>query len=298
MNEFAGVSMEGFQPIKRTLILGNGGPFPMYPTYASNGYDVPARNVLGPKPGLTVDGRPIPGTRLVEAAVRVNDAHEVVDDLVQPGEIYEIPADEILKGILGFAPKTATATSDFARRGLTWIPNGSTMEKAEEILAAAAERWAEADLDDARKMLEVQQVKLEAAKAAGLHAPAVPKGFHKIEAKVKAADAQIYAQYQAPTQAGQEMDELEFEFYAKNKLLDMINEDPKLSELSLDAKMKRADDLLADPKIKMHLRKQGYIVKKVGAPTAAELRKMRREAEVEDSTPEPVGVPMDLENAS
>ena len=295
MNEFTGVSMDGFQPVKRTLILGNGGPGWMYTCYAGNSYDVPPKHMMGRKPGKTIDGTPIPGTILLESAYRFNDPTEVHDDGSTDIQTYEIQPDEILKQLLGFDPKTATATSDFARRGLTWIPNGSTMEKAEEILAAAAERWKVADLEDARKMVEVQLIKMEKAKANGTSAP-VPKGYRNVEAKVRAADAQLEAQYRTAAPGGEMTDDLEFEANLRLKLMDVIQKRPGAETLSLDAKKQQLEALMADKSLVADARRSGWLIKKV-APTNSEMRKLGKEAK-EWAEAEPVAIPMDLENAS
>lgn len=297
-NEFSGVPMDAFEPPKMTFILGNGSPVPLYPTYGGNGYDVPPRNVIGAKPGMTIDGLPIPGTRLIEDAYKFNDSKETMDGVVLPGEPYVIPAAEIIQRVLGYEPKEKVAKSDMAHRGLTWIPNNSTMERATEILDAAEKRYKVADLADARKLITVYNKSVETLSRAGLPTVVSSGGIPEAIAKIKAADAELLSNYTAPDAPAAELDDLEFEVYAKSRVLDLINRtDPKASQLTMEAKLDMASQIMSDPKIKAQLRREGWLVKKVGAPTASEMRRLEREAKVAETNQEEVAVPMEFEGA-
>ena len=209
-------------------------------------FDIPPVNVVGPKPAHFDDGTPIPGSLLVGDGYTFGD-----DQMPITSGPHNWKAKEALRAVLGV---TGTqATSQLAKNGVSFLPVVCTREEYNQIRQAGEVRYRASLLGWATDMVQNYEEARNKAKQAGVNATPPGPDFYKAQAILKANEQEMQRLYGAPGEEAGVDDDLEFQIFAKAKILAMAGK--VVEEENVD-KAKLVERLLQDPSVVQQLRKK------------------------------------------
>jgi len=221
--------------------------------WGGNCYTFPARDDVRPeKSAKFSDGEWIPGTYVI------SDTYN--------GDELVFDAALAIKNLLGLSQRPDGAqdvTSLYGRFGISFVPNGCSKERYQEVRSAAIRQWEEFRVESAMQTKTDYEHQAAIWKAHGLQAPPpnaeVQEALFILESAHKRSSAKLAA-LQTTTQEESPEDDLELIAQAKAAAMALAE---KASEGKTVDKAKLAEDLWADPVVRAKLLKK-YRIRKIG----------------------------------
>lgn len=257
-----GQYVPGFEVRPNRFSLLNSSPEPVFIRWAGIQFTIPGmEEVSQQSPAKDADGDPIPGSFVVE------DGYAPQADGSWPkGGARNWQASAAIKHALGINDDTGVAEGAYAQKGISFLPAVPTKEVVAKIREAGKVRWSAFLVDWAQYEVSAQQAQEALARAHGRQ-PAPPgKDYAKALAILKTSDAATKRALgqdvpeDPATNVDVDEDSITFRAFAYAEAL-------KLSEKAAADKQvdKRelAENLLADPEVRQHLKKQ-FRIRKVG----------------------------------
>lgn len=256
----------GYRPQRYSVH--NAGPDPVSVRWAGLGFTVPGSDTFSNNPAIYDDGAPIPGT------LSLSDAYTFdANGQVPQGGTPNWFASEALRNMLGIDPQ-GEATSPYARRGLSVLPDKPSREQVEEIKKAGLARYHVFLVEWAQYTVMAWNDQAERARRAGV--PALPPGqdFYKASLIIEKHNEIMkekmgLSSVRVAEPTAEDFDTLEFQTYAIAEamvLAKSIAEEKGISSAEL------AEKMIEDPKIRQQLMKK-YRIRKIGhldVPTVGE----------------------------
>lgn len=240
--------------------LHNAAPKAVHPKWASRTFTIPAADEIGQNPICFPNGQPIPGTVLISDGYTLN-----AEGHIPIGGPPNWIASEAIRNILGYNPDTGESLGDWARAGVSFMPNNPTPDVVAAVVADGKQRYQESLTQWAMDTIGGYERAHEKAKIAGVE----PKPFgrdyqHAVQILNKAQVAVTQVANLLPSEAEID-DELEFLAFAKAKAMEMANK--AASNLNVNH-AELAEELLKDPEVLEHLKKK-YRIQEIGAAPPA-----------------------------
>jgi len=246
----------GYRPQRYSIH--NASPEAVSVRWAGLAFTVPAVDTFSHNPGVFDDGAPIPGT------LSLSDAYtfDVNGNLPQGGTPNWF-ASEAVRNMLGIDSE-GTATSAYARRGLSVLPDKPSREQVEQIRKAGEARYHVFLVDWAQYTVMAWQDQAERSRRAGV--PALPPGqdFYKasliIEKHNEVMKERLGLGQKKVVEAEVDFDTIEFETFAIAEALLIakgIAKDKDVDSAEL------AEKMIENPKIRAQLQKK-YRIRRIG----------------------------------
>jgi hypothetical protein len=246
----------GYQP--RSYAVHNAGQEAVSVRFAGLAFTVPPVDAFSHNPAIFADGAPIPGT------LSLSDAYtfDATGNIPPQGGTPNWFAAEAVKHMLGIDTQ-GVATSAYAKRGLSVLPDKPSREVVEEIRKAGELRYFNFLVEWAQYTVMAWQDQAERSRRAGV--PALPPGpdFYKASIIIEKHNEEMKKLLGvSPKVAEMENidDDLEFQTYAMAEALALakgIAQEKGVSEVEL------AEKLMENPRVRLQLQKK-YSIRKRG----------------------------------
>jgi hypothetical protein len=245
------------QPNRFTLH--NSTPEELTLRWAGLQYSIPPVDQVNPKHSAKdADGDFIPGTFVV------TDSYAPREDGSYPkGGSFNWFAADAIKHSLGINPDTGVAEGSYAAKGVSFLPKAPTKEQVANIARAGKERYDFFLVEWAQNEVAAQQQAMDRASRAGVPVPPPGKDYGRaltiLTKYQKTVDSQVGAVTDGLEEVAAEED-LRFKVWA-------MAEAVKLAGAAAEAKQVDknvlAENLLTDPEVQKHLRRQ-YRIRRIG----------------------------------
>jgi hypothetical protein len=251
-----------FRPALRSFTLLNSSPKEKVAQACSNVFTLPPVHKIGHKFDTDADGDPIPGSYVIEDILDFNP--ETGDDVLVLNSARVV---SLILGLVAGPSGFATAAhSPFALGGISLIPRHAPKSVWQAVAKQGETRAMEARIARAR---ESQRALMETnAKRKGFGLDPLPPTLDEMRdtTLLKEHDRLLRAQAEAelaPHREAAELqeieDEIEFEAYLKVESLRLAEKAAQGKEVD---RLKLAEELMTDPKVRMGLQKRYKIQKK------------------------------------
>jgi hypothetical protein len=255
----------GYQP--RSFAIHNSGFEAVSVRFAGLAFTVPSVENFSQNPAIFADGAPIPGTLSLSDAYSFDANGNIPPQGGQPNWF----AAEAVKHMLGIDSQ-GVATSPYAKRGLSVIPDKPSRELVEEIRVAGHARYLAFLVEWAQYTVMAWQEQAERSRRAGV--PALPPGpdYYKAGVIIEKHNEEMKKKLGYVPQSAQveSLDEdLEFQAYALAEALRLAK---GIAESKGIQSAELADQMLQNPEIRKKLQAK-YRIRQVGhldVPTVGE----------------------------
>jgi hypothetical protein len=246
----------GYQP--RSFSVHNAGDEAVSVRFAGLAFTLPPVDAFSHNPAIFADGAPIPGTLSLADAYTFDANGQIPPQGGQPNWF----AAEAVKHMLGIDSQ-GIATSAYAKRGLSVLPDKPSREVVEQINLAGRSRYLTFLVEWAQYTVMAWQDQAERSRRAGVPALSPGPDFYKASIIIEQHNKEMKAKLgYAPRVAEVENldDDLEFQTYAMAEALALakgIAQEKGISEVEL------AEKMMENPRIRLQLQKK-YSIRKRG----------------------------------
>lgn len=245
-----------FVRVVQTYTLHNGTPKAITAKWASRSFTIPACDALGTEPARYANGQPIPGTLVLGDGWTLN-----AEGHVPQGGPPNWLASEAIRNILGIDAETGEAIGDYARAGISFLPENPSPELVAQVAEDGRRRYVESMRGWARETIAGYESAHEKAKMAGVDAKPFGRDYAEAVSILKQEDADNRGQVSVPVAPEADVDgDVEFLVFAKAKALELANKGAKNMDVNREA---LAEELLQDEGVMTYLRKN-YRISKIG----------------------------------
>lgn len=255
----------GYQPQRYSIH--NAGHEAVSVRFAGLAFTVPPVDAFSHNPAIYADGAPIPGTLSLADAYTFDANGQIPPQGGTPNWF----AAEAVKHMLGIDSQ-GVATSPYAKRGLSVLPDKPSREVVEEIRAAGEKRYHEFLVEWAQYTVMAWQDQAERSRRAGV--PALPPGadFYKANLIIEKHNEEMKKFLGISSKQAQVEnldDDLEFQTFALAEALRLAK---GIAEAKGIQSAELADQMLQNPEIRRKLQAK-YRIRQVGhldVPTVGE----------------------------
>jgi hypothetical protein len=250
-----------FKPQKLKFILLNSTPEEIVLRWAGLQLTLPPSDQVGHRPGAFDDGEKIPGSYLIEDAYTFN----ADGTIPAAGSPHNWLATEAIRNLLGINPRTGEAISPFAMKGISVVAEEPTREIVAEVQKDGMKRFEQFLWDWANETVTGYEVARDKASAAGVNARPPGRDYDRAMRILQGTSGQSREVVEEAADEKFLQQEAELRIMA----LEMAEQAAKGREVD---KAELADQLLADPQVKQHLKRKWSIRKRGHLPEKEEAK--------------------------
>lgn len=246
----------GYQP--RSFAVHNAGDEAVSVRFAGLAFSLPPTDAFSHNPAIYEDGAPIPGTLSLADAYTFDANGQIPPQGGQPNWF----AAEAVKHMLGIDSQ-GIATSPYAKRGLSVLPDKPSRQLVEQIAAAGRSRYLAFLVEWSQYTVMAWQDQAERSRRAGVPALSPGPDFYKATIIIEQHNVEMKKKLGYAPQAAEVEnldDDLEFQTFAMAEALALakgIAQEKGVSEVEL------AEKMMENPRIRLQLQKK-YSIRKRG----------------------------------